>query len=375
MKISFCTQIKNRAWQLKQTLPVNLALLEGTEHEWIILDVGSNDNLSEIVQPFMSHPNFRYHREDWEEYRMAAAMNKAMSYGTGQILVSLDCDNYIGEEWLEFITEHPNHITHNWEGGIGDGTYGRISCPTQLWKILGGFCEDYICGAHDKEFVDKNRALVKYLKGKGKSAVLNSKNESKVNTPIGDWTWDEVCQDNAARMWERNISKVTLRKDLVGRESGIYRYRPTKPRSKVSLEYNLLFKPGFCFGEGGVLPGLCGSARRLSESPSPIPDFVIQPRWKENGELFLYIYRMWIENKYGTFIKTGITIKPGEPLVVKQVFDTGILKTSISGQYESCVDVNLLKADGYMYQIHRQEKVVNPCLQDSEVLITSIKLY
>lgn len=47
-KISFCTTCKGRLWQLEQTLPKNLSLLNDNS-EIILLDYKSPDNLKEYI--------------------------------------------------------------------------------------------------------------------------------------------------------------------------------------------------------------------------------------------------------------------------------------------------------------------------------------
>lgn len=330
MKISFCTQIKNRAWQLRETLPENLALLEGTEHEWVILDVGSTDDIQEVIAPYLSHPNLVFIQRNMGPYRMASAMNLAMTCGMGDILVSLDCDNFIGQDWLEHLLLYPQHITHNWAGGVGDGTYGRISCPKDLWYQLGGFCEDYICGAHDKEFVDNNRKLVKTKQYLGRGAILNTKVESKAETSLSDWNWAEVTRDNAYRLWERRIQDIALPRSSIHQPVGHpTRLRQTKARRELVLKYTVAFSESFDFGEQGILPGLCGSTTRDNHSYLHECDYVVQPIWNQAGELSIRHYRDWDGRKYANVIPTGLILVPGHSYRIWQKFETGVIVTYI----------------------------------------------
>lgn len=190
IRISFCSQIKNRSWQLKYTLPINLKLLEGTPHILILLDCNSHDNINSIIEPFKYHSNFKYIKTLDKEYHIAKAKNKAMSYGEGDILVSLDCDNYITSYWLEQILQYPENITHNFSGNLEDGSYGRISCPKSLWT---GFKEFYLpCGHHDLDFIRRNKDIIK-IEFRGNPPIRNSKDDTKKYTNCYNMSYSQIC--------------------------------------------------------------------------------------------------------------------------------------------------------------------------------------
>ena len=59
MIISYCSQIKNRFHQLRETFYHNLEKIRINENvEWIIVDCGSSDELSSFMNNFIKSPEY-----------------------------------------------------------------------------------------------------------------------------------------------------------------------------------------------------------------------------------------------------------------------------------------------------------------------------
>ena len=144
--ISLCTATKNRLWQLKQTLPVNLAnLIDGVEIN--IVDFCSNDGTSEwIMSNFIKDINngrlrlFQIKEEI--EWNASKAKNLSHCLATSSYLFNLDCDNFFLFEDYEAILPHIKKFNiHQWDRKWNSGTYGRIGIKKETFFQLGGYDE------------------------------------------------------------------------------------------------------------------------------------------------------------------------------------------------------------------------------------------
>lgn len=157
--ISFCTQILNRWWQIRQVVEENLRVLEGTPHEWVVLDLGSDDGLE-----LPSHPNLRWIKVPRPDYYiMGRAKNQAKRLGSGQYLFSLDADNYIGQSTIDFIQANPNLPLHNFKPGV-QGTHGRIGLPKKIFDEIGGYLEIHALYGEDIDYLERLRRHYPVLK-------------------------------------------------------------------------------------------------------------------------------------------------------------------------------------------------------------------
>ncbi len=110
MKLSFCTTIKNRKWQIQKTFEHNLKCLKscGVLVEWIIIDFGSSDGSWEWLEAHArNHIDIiklrkAPHPKTWH---MAQCKNIAHKEACGEILMNLDCDNYLGRNTVTDIIQ------------------------------------------------------------------------------------------------------------------------------------------------------------------------------------------------------------------------------------------------------------------------------
>ncbi len=166
-RLSFCTTCKNRLWQLRQTLPVNLyAIGFDGEAELVLVNYNSQDGLDGWLrqfQPEIDAGRLRYFHESTQtHYHASKAKNLAHFGATGDYLINLDADNFIGDtiETLRSLWEEgPDSLIHGFCGNYADGTYGRIGLSRESFRRLGGYDEDMMPMAHqDRDLISRARA-------------------------------------------------------------------------------------------------------------------------------------------------------------------------------------------------------------------------
>ena len=148
-KISFCTTCKGRLWQLEQTLPKNLSLLNDNS-EIILLDYKSPDNLKEYIFSkffrYLENGKLKYFEmvEDYA-YTSAYAKNVAHRLATGNILFNLDADNFIYDGLIyELKSLKDNQLLLPRLGIENEGTLGRIGYTKNTFYKLNGYNENIV---------------------------------------------------------------------------------------------------------------------------------------------------------------------------------------------------------------------------------------
>ncbi len=210
MKISFCTTCCNRLHQFRETLEENAAILDNDPLlEWVVLNFRSSDGLHEYMLerlPELSERIVYAVDSSAGFWHAPTAKNIAMRLGRGDILMSLDCDNFIRETpriIRESFAGDRNRVLQMWSGVFGDGTYGRIALGRDLFEALGGFDEEFSAmGYHDLDLIERGRALgalaVKHTVGGG-YAIRNSKEEGMKYSAPGSGSWLENVRKNEVR--------------------------------------------------------------------------------------------------------------------------------------------------------------------------------
>jgi hypothetical protein len=102
LKISFCTTCKNRLWQLRHTMPPNIAAIEADGcSEMVLVNYNSEDGLDEWIgqfRPAMDAGTLRYvHERSDPHFHGFKAKNLAHFAATGDFVVNLDADNFVGD--------------------------------------------------------------------------------------------------------------------------------------------------------------------------------------------------------------------------------------------------------------------------------------
>ncbi|WP_171169643.1 glycosyltransferase family 2 protein [Streptomyces sp. I05A-00742] len=230
-KVSYCTTCKNRLWQLSETLPDNLRrVVEAGNSEIVLVNYNSDDELDTWVRRFERHIEsgiLRYLHQQTEPYFHASkAKNLAHLAATGQYLVNLDADNYIGDTiptWRALWEEDPHLIIRgfspNADGRLdpGNGSYGRIGLSRTAFDTLGGYDEGLLAmGCQDRDLVDRARAhgmRVVRVDQRMPFAIRNTDAE-KVKYTGSSLSWYDMWQENIGRA-EKNLrlGRLTVNQD------------------------------------------------------------------------------------------------------------------------------------------------------------------
>ncbi len=182
--IGFCTTCCNRLWQLKQTLPLNLKVIENTPHSISLVDFGSKDGLADWVWFHFRGQIERGKLSFFEvknpvSWHMSKAKNLAHRISGGDYLFSLDGDNFLTQSDLKKIEEMAllNIACHQFTGNY-DGSCGRVGVPKAQFKRLGGYDESMMpMGYQDTDFVNRillTSAKLAKLDGPEKPSIENS---------------------------------------------------------------------------------------------------------------------------------------------------------------------------------------------------------
>lgn len=164
---SFCSTCMNREKYFEKTFFENYNNLKSffdDYFEYIILNYSSKGNLNDIFDTKMCNlDNVTYIvREDEEYFKHSHAKNIAHVNSKGDILVNVDCDNFISENFLKRICSifdlHSNNYVHGLKG-IGLG--GRITISRENFYKVGGYDERMISGwgYEDPELLERCRKM------------------------------------------------------------------------------------------------------------------------------------------------------------------------------------------------------------------------
>lgn len=116
MKISILTATYNRADLLRnlyESLVKNSKY--GLEIEWLIMDDGSTDNTSEVVEQFIKEEKIQIKYSQQENQGKMVAINKLVEQATGEIMVDCDSDDYFTDNAFKIIREEFENKERNQE--------------------------------------------------------------------------------------------------------------------------------------------------------------------------------------------------------------------------------------------------------------------
>ena len=196
MELSFCITCMNRIDQIKKTLITNLFDNNNPNVEFILVDFNSSDGLKEyiytnqIIKKYLDKKQLKYFFTDKLKYWHASiAKNTAHKLASGNIVVNLDCDNYIGKDGADILIDKfknkgENIIISQTSQIYGSGTAGRISLTKKNFIKLGGYDEQfYPMGYQDTDLIERAvRFNIKFIHlNKNNVAILNSKEKAIEN--------------------------------------------------------------------------------------------------------------------------------------------------------------------------------------------------
>jgi glycosyltransferase involved in cell wall biosynthesis len=204
--ISFCTTCCNRAYQLKLVFDANYELIQQNPRlEWVVVNFGSADDLDPFVQDRLPDlcDRFVYVRLTEEcGWHLSVAKNLAHHSARGEILVNLDCDNFIADSpaVVERHFAKGVRVLHLWSGISHDGTCGKIAITRELFQQIGGYDESlWPMGYQDLDLLNRVSALrvpVVQASSSTHSAIKNSKQQSIRFCSTEGMTWTDYNRLN-----------------------------------------------------------------------------------------------------------------------------------------------------------------------------------
>ena len=223
--LSYCISIKNRLYQLKKTLRENIDN-SSDESEFVLIDYDSNDELKEFIYNNFSNEilsgKLTYLYTDKIKYWHASiCKNTTHMKAKGNILVNLDCDNYIGtggDQLIinEFKNSGDNIIISQTDNIMGSGNGGRISITKNNFIKLGGYNEQfYPMGYQDYDLIERAKLFgLKYINiNKNNTAIKNSKEDGIKNIGI---TMEYNKMNNVNKLLSKiNIDNNILQTNLI----------------------------------------------------------------------------------------------------------------------------------------------------------------
>ena len=106
MKLSILTATYNRAKFLEKLYNSIIQNLGGgLEVEWLIMDDGSEDETSDVVQKFIKENKIEIKFHKQENQGKMAAINNLMQYVTGDLIVDCDSDDYFTLDAFKIIKD------------------------------------------------------------------------------------------------------------------------------------------------------------------------------------------------------------------------------------------------------------------------------
>jgi len=244
VSISFCTTCKGRLYQLRETLPGNLASLAADE-EIVLVDFDSPDELTPWVWD-----NFRAEIEggklrffevlDQAPWHSSKAKNLAHRLARGRFVFNLDGDNFLMPRDAEKIRAAfaQGFAARQGSGDLRDGTPGRIGLPREVFLDLGGYDEGLLGTLiHDWDLIVRAEAIGQTFQRLGppvKAPVQNDVVEKFANYPRGKAGSD----DDLKRMGQVNLAMARLRMEFDGprRLQNFATYRGRLNGEKVILD-------------------------------------------------------------------------------------------------------------------------------------------
>ncbi len=231
-KISFCTTCCFREKQLQRVLLRNAEIVARNSHvEWIIVHYLSGEIEPSIFESlkFFSNRVVYVGILDKLDWHVSFAKNLAHKVGVGDILVNIDCDNFIDDSVtvIDHFFSRGCRALHMWSGIGRDGTCGRIALKSDLFFALGGYDESFLpMGYQDLDLLARARAMnvpVLWSPCKPQVAIKNTKRQSVEHCASQGVVWESYDNANRLRSME-NIGNGRLRAN-VGRNGGMPNFR------------------------------------------------------------------------------------------------------------------------------------------------------
>lgn len=169
--INFCTTVKNRTWQLRQTLPKNIEYIRKHNNTKIlILNYNTEDDLTEYLtknyKDDLLNGNIEYYilEDSLVGFDMSLAKNLIHKQSKDGVVFNLDADNFIDDILISELNRlYPNeilipiqHIDYRHNSYNDTGRCGRLGLFLSAFKKLNGYDESIKgLGADDGNLVKR----------------------------------------------------------------------------------------------------------------------------------------------------------------------------------------------------------------------------
>ena len=170
MKLSLLTCAMNRLEHIKKTYIKNIESCKeylNDDIEFVLLNFNSNDDLdSWVASNLKKLPiNFNYIKTNKPKFfDMALTKNITGKFATGDVLCWVDADNYISNEFINFVFEKFSNqkniaLNVNWSPKT-EGMCGRVVCKKEDFVKINGYDESMKgWGYEDIDFTERLKRL------------------------------------------------------------------------------------------------------------------------------------------------------------------------------------------------------------------------
>lgn len=220
--ISFCTTCKGRLYQLRDTLPHNLAAL-GPDEEIVLVGYDSRDGLRDWVweqcRTAIDDGKLRFFDMlDEAPWHVAKAKNLAHRLARGDYMFNLDGDNLITPADLTPIrAARADGIgCRQGTGALNDGTPGRIGTTREVFYRIGGYDEGLLgVLVEDLDFIIRAEATGARFRRLGPPTHLPIQND--VAARLGQMITNRPVEDADLQTVGRiNLRLANVRRKLEG---------------------------------------------------------------------------------------------------------------------------------------------------------------
>lgn len=257
MRITYCTTCYNRFWQLNQTLRQNLEMVKDDDGcDFVLVDFNGDDSeqisgwILDNFKDEIKSGKLKYYvrKEKKFKWNVAVAKNVATMLSVGDIVVNLDCDNFIQKDDAKIIREKfledPNIIIqmsqynknsiqflrqygipvdkqyeHMQQDEVGD--VGRMAIPKKILIELGGYDEQFdFMGYEDTDLMIRLcKSGLKYVyippsKHNGITNIPNPYNEETKNIWWGTFLKNKSIGHNNIINGQLAANSRGLKEDL-----------------------------------------------------------------------------------------------------------------------------------------------------------------
>lgn len=352
MIINFASHIFNRAYQLKETLGENLGLLLHTQHKLVLIDFQSNDEIKEVITPYLDHPNFYYKVID-EPYNIGRAKNLASVAEECDYIFNLDADNFISAELINHIEKYPNQIIRSVDRK-DTSTGGRLGFPRTVFLELNGYpvLPHYLMGEDEAMMIKVRYYYPRHFRQIDlmycRSPIRNALSDIPDRTKLHH---ENLIEFNARGLFIPH-REIHLKKNLIQRQGGFLQNYEV-PWRKTPLTYCFKFSSGFDFSLGGKLPGIgAGLGKHPPYGGAPHQGWSARLMWRKNGQSELYFYRDDRTEEFGQSILFPIWFESEVEYTVKYILEDGKLTVYLN-DHGLTVDLNIPSYNYVLYHVYR----------------------